>query len=261
MIVSPQNKESLILANIISTLSQLRLGGQPTAPLIISSLGDMTIDVYVDAAYTTLLFSENTTDNAENFSTVGDKTLYAIPDAKMNYTDDSLSLKYCQPTYYVIITIDEYTILKMTYNNRQNLLFKSVIVSTKKEPEFSTNDDSVIIVPVGSTEIPYPSAYFSHVFPEFNCYLQLTTPNLTDLSELDRINTAYLSQNIIRLALSKDTSRGKSCTFYDSAIDGTLVGSCDILPSTGMFFRGCVNVKCCYMSGNSIPGVISNPTW
>ncbi len=246
MIISCTNHEQLILENIISTISQIRLGGQATAPLIIPSQDSIQVDFYVDAAKTVLLFSENSTDNAANFVSSQDKTLYYPPDLKMNHTEDALSVNYSQPLYYVDVIVDEYTTIEMTYNNRQNMLFQSVIVSTKKDPSFTTNDNSAIIVPAGTEEIPHEFMHFTNVIPQWDIYTQLTSPNLTDLSEMDKVNLGYQVTNILRLALYKDPYRKSICTFYDNQLIGTLVEQATVMPSTGMFFKGNNRVKCCY---------------
>lgn len=250
MIIDVTNKESLILDNIIQTLSQIRLGGVPMAPLIIDSTSDTSIQVYFysNAGMSNLLFTRDNSTHQELFTALQNKTSFAVPDEDINFTEDALSPYFCLSTYYTRIVVNGQT-TQGTYNNRQNLLFKSVVVATKPDPVFSTNDDSAIIVPVSADEKPgKTNSHYSWILPAFDIYLQLTTPNLTGLSERVRVDTAFLATNVIRIALYKDANRGGNCTFFDSELNGTLVRQCNPLASGDMFFRGVIRVTTCYMA-------------
>ncbi len=251
MIISAQNTDQLILSNIVKTLKQVRLGGGACIPLIIQGQGDISVDFYVDAAKTKLLFSDNSTDSPAQFTTSGTITKYVPEDIKMNYTNEALSDVFCQELYYVTVTLNGEEV-NQTYRNEDNLLF-NVIVSTKPNPQFSTNDDTAIIVPVSSVEEPRQNMYISYIFQEFDVYLQLTAPNLTDLSELERVNTGYLATNILRRALYFDPTRGHLACFYNKDLDGTSVQECKSMSSSGLYFQGCARVKTVYMCGNVIP--------
>ena len=250
MIISAANKDSLILTNIVDTLAQIRIGGVAMVPLVLEGTGDVDLTFYVDAEKTTTLFTDSSTDHPERFTVNGTKTIYTPPDEEINYTQDALSALYSQKTYYVSAVVGTSTI-NTTYANSKNMLFRSVIVASKKNPDFSTADNTAIIVPQPAKEVPNPYAFHSTVQTAYDVYLQLTLPNLTNLSEESKVHTANLITNVIRLALYIDKYRGGNCCFLDKDVDGTLVESCEIMESSGMIFRGKVRVRTAYMSSTT----------
>ncbi len=254
MIISAINKSSAILQNLVDTLSQIRVGGQAVRPLVIDRKDYSLINVafYVDKEKTELLFQENTTDFPDSFVASQNKTLYSPSDVKLNFTQNALSALFAQKLYYVTITIDSTTVINTSYDNSKNLMFTDVIISTQKNPVFNTDSDTAIIVPTQEDERPAKEAFHSLVIPNYDIYLQITAPNLTNLSEKDRIDMANKATSIMRLALYKDPNRDGNCTFYDQNLDGTYVGRVEVMPTSGKFFNGVCRVQCCYMAANTV---------
>src|SRR5690242_16648151 len=218
MIVSATSKQSAILTDIKTTLAQVKQGGKPNLKLVLDHTAEdseytpgCTVDFYIDADRTHLLFSENSINDADHFTLSAGRTLYTPPDEQLNFSP-RVSDQYAQPLYYVTATFSDAVVKNQTYRNVDNLLFQSVIVSTKRNPDFSTNDNTCIIVPTGETVKAVPGSAvddgdfggrydLSYALPTFELYLQVNVFDWENLSEENRVGQLTSINNMIRNAL------------------------------------------------------------
>lgn len=282
MIVNDLSKDALILQNILSTLRQTKPSGQANVPLVIDHVatcgGDglntlsleeletetleelasieidggaqCTVVFYTDEARTDLFFTQNTTDNASNFTVSKGRTLYTPPDSLMNNAGN-ISTTMAQPIYWVTVIFCDGTVKKTAYRNVDNLLFQNVLVTSKPDPKFATNDNCCIVYPKGQRiEIRQTNAPIDYIILDYVLYLQLNIFGWKDLSESDRVIRGYSFNNLIRNALQSDTSRGGYCTFFNKDLNETYVGNIDLRQSEAVL-KGSLKVQCCYQGASN----------
>lgn len=250
MIISAENKEQAILTNVRLTLEQIKQGGKANQKLVLEHISivddeylpNCTVDYYIDSERTQLLFSEDTDANPDSFSTQGTRTLHTPPDEKINFAQ-GLSNQFAQALYYVTATFSDGEVIEQTYRNIDNLMFQSVIVTTKANAKFITNDNSVMIYP-RSESISNYAANDDLTFATFpmDLYINLNVFNWEKLSEENRWIEGQNVTNIIRNALYADRYRDGNCTLLDKDLQGTNVGNITILPSDAVL-KGKIEVK------------------
>jgi hypothetical protein len=264
----------LILSNLIQTLSQIAPSNNLNAPLVIeqtpsgfsfatlsseefaaltsvqfsglSSPAVWSVSFYVDPGRTQLLFTEDSNANPTSFSTLGTRTFYVPPATKLN-TAAGLSTTDYQPVYYVNVLFNGVTTLTTTYDNSQNLLFQSVIVSNDKSPKFASNANLCVIVPCDDVnDNSRSNDTYSTVTLTFDLYLQLLIYDWTNLSELNRTNVRMNVQNLIRNALYADRYRNGNSCLRDRNVDGTYVGQIKPLASNDVL-KASLRVQCAFL--------------
>ncbi len=273
------NREANLLTNVRATLSQIKDSSKANVALVLqhtllssvegfANLDDAsyvnltdpqyallpdtstigcTISFYVDAAMSILLLTEDTLNNPSSFSTNLSRTLYTPPDSKMN-ASSGISTTAAQPLYYYIATFSDSTVLTGTYANSKNLLFASVIVATKPNPQFSTNDNSCVIVPGDPMLHESKEADDrGYVVVPYDLFLQLNVFDWTNLSEENRTIVRIQAENLIRLALYQDRYRNHNAALYSPDIQGTGVGRIRPLDSQALL-KACIKVQCAYMT-------------
>lgn len=248
MIVSTISRDAAILDNIVSTLGQLKDGTVANKPLTLDHVANTcTVDFYVDAAKTQLLFSENSTDNAGSFSTDAGRTIYTPPDPRINFAP-TISDIYSQPLYYVTAWFSDATTIEATYANSANLVFQKITVASKKNPPFVTNGNELIIVVCGQKEEGSKAADdYRTITVEFEMYLQLTIYDWKNLSEFNREMARMNVNNLIRDALYADRYREHNATLVNNNVDGTYVGQIQAMESKDTL-RGMLNVRCAFLT-------------
>lgn len=258
MIQSATNKEIAIVTDIRKTLEQLKKGGVPNQKLVLEYINthaneyspDCLVEFYVDADRSQLLFVEDTDSNAANFSTQGTRTLYQPPDEKINFSA-GISEQYAQPLYYVTAIFADGKEINTTYRNVDNLVFQSVIVTTKANAKFSTNDNTCMIYPrTESIDNMQQNDDLAYALFPMDLYIQLNVFDWEKLSEENRWAAGQSAANLIRNALYQDRYRNVNCTFYNKDLRGTSVGNCTILPSDAVL-KVKVEVKCAFYVSSS----------
>jgi hypothetical protein len=249
MIISAINRDQAVLDNIVSTLSQMRQGGTPLKPLVMDyTAASVTVSFYVDAAKTILLFSDDSTSHPTRFNAVAGRIIYTPQDESINFAPTPISDRYCLALYYVTATFSDATVKTYTYNNSANLVFQSVVVSSKDNPNFSTNDNSVVVIPKGQKEEgSEASDDYRFILPEYKLILQLVVYDWTNLSEAARLAKANEVNNLIRNALYADRYRGGNSALYDHDLDGTYVSKIELLPSKNTM-KAALTVRCAFLA-------------
>ena len=251
MIVSAFSRDNAILQNIVQTLQQMKQGAVPNNRLALEhTASSCTVSFYIDEGRTHLLFTENTTANAGSFSTEGTRTYYTPPDQKLNFAP-TISSVFAQPFYYVTAAFSDSVTLSPVYRNIDNLVFQQVVVSSKDKPEFTTSDNTAIVVAKGfKQEIRQNNDTIQYVLPLYDIYVQLNVFNWAGLSELQRVSQGQVVDNLIRNALYADPTRGSNCTFWSKDLYGTNVDSLRLLPSDAML-KAVIRVHCAYQTAGT----------
>jgi hypothetical protein len=252
VIVSPINRESAILRNIVDTLKQIKVGGKRNNPVVVE--GDvLAISFFVDEARAQLLFADNHDDHPERFITEGRRTLYYPQDEELNFAP-KLSSTFAQPLYWVTASRgngSDTDDVKLVYRNVDNLLFQSVIVASKGNPSFATNENTAIVVPAPEkADVTPANDDRVYVTTAYDIYLQLLVFNWQDLSEHQRMDQLFTAQNVIRDALFRDRYRDGNSTFLDRNVNGTWVGSIEPLPSEAML-KAVIRVQCPFLADST----------
>lgn len=274
MRITANNRDQAILANLIQTLSQIAPSSHMNAPMVIertangfsfatlsseefnaltsvqfsgmSSPAVWSVSFYVDPGRTQLLFTEDSNANPTSFSTLGTRVFYVPPANKLNAANGLSSVDY-QPVYYVTILFNGVTNLLTTYDNSQNLLFQSVIVSNEKNPKFVSNANLCVIVPCDDmNDNSRSNDTYSMVTLTFDLYLQLLIYDWTNLSELNRTNIRMNVQNLIRNALYNDRYRNGNSCLRDRNVDGTFVGQIKPIASSDVL-KASLRVQCAFL--------------
>jgi hypothetical protein len=283
LITVTNNREANLLTNIRATLSQIKDATKANLPLVLqhsligggggigfSTLDDATyvaltdaqyvalssvsggavgctISFYVDQAKSILLFTEDSVTNPSSFATNLSRTIYTPPDAKIN-ASTGISTTAAQELYYVTATFGDGIVINTTYRNADNLLFASVIVATKPNPQFSTNDNSCVIV-CGEPQLreSKDSDDRGYVIVPYDLYLQLNVFDWSNLSEENRTLVRIKAENLIRLALYQDRYRNHNAALYSPDIQGTGIGRIKPLESKAVL-QACIKVQCAYMT-------------
>jgi len=282
-LIQTQNLNTANLQNIISWLEQIKMSGQQNARLPLGpipqldgsvfdledltllqlnevtvqeletlpfSVLDCTISFYTDAAKTNLAFTDSTAADEAAFTTVGVNRFYTPPDSLINNAT-SLSTTLCQPEYFVTATFEDGSVFNTTYNNSKNLMFQSVIVASKPNPQFATATNQAIIVPMGEkNERIKSSGDYDYQLCTFDVYAQLNISNWGGLSEVERITQQQQVVNAIRNTLYIDRYRDSNATFYNKDICGTWVGEMKPIKSDALL-KCMVQVKTASLVGST----------
>lgn len=253
MIISAINRDAAITQDIVATLEQIKQGGKPNKPLVLNHASGDTcmVDFYVDVEKTIPLFTENSNDNPDSFGVSGGRTIYTPPDEKINFAP-AVSKTYSQPTYYVTASWGEYdpTVINLTYPNRDNLLFQSVLVTTDKNPSFTANQNTAILIAptvrVVNTRANDDRAY---VILEYELRVQMAQFQC-GFSDEDRVLDLMAVGNMIRNALYADRYRGGNCTLMDENLNGTFISPATPLPSTDLL-KGSMRIQCVFVAAST----------
>lgn len=253
MIVSAINKEQAIVTNIKQTLQQLKQGGKDNLPIVLNHTFNNKWDIsfYVDPERTQLLFSENSTDDPDSFTAQANRTLYTPPDQLINFAA-GISEQYAQPLYYYTATFHGGDpIITGVYRNIDNLVFQSVIVTTKANAKFVTNANTCMIYPRPSEGRPYGGSD-DLIFEIMNIdlFMQLLVYNWANLSEEVRWQTAQNTANLIKNALYVDPTRDDNCTVFDKDLQATDIDNIQVLPSDDLL-KLSMRVRCCYRASST----------
>ena len=261
MLITPVNADNAILQNIKQTLEQIKLSTDLNQPLVVDHavkdsedfetlstvefdalttgqfdelpIEDISLTVmfYADKEKNTLVFSDDSLTNPDRFILKGTKTLYTPPDSLMN-TGTNLDSTCFLPLYYVTATFSDGITRNLTYRNVDNLLFQKVMVSTKKDPEFGTNDNVCVLVPgLQQLKNVKQSESRGYMIMPFDLYLQMDFMERKNLTEEALVIRANALANAIRLALYQDRYRNGYAVLFNEDIDGTYVGQATVQPS------------------------------
>jgi hypothetical protein len=284
MIVTAVNNNTAVLQNIISTLSQIKVSGQanaaiqidnqtagtdPALGLVTLSLDELvnlsvtelaglpvtgsdvyTINIYSDQARSNLIVTDNSTANPNHFVVdLTGRVFYVPSDTGLNDAA-TISTTASQPLYYLTVTSTAGLYAELAYNNADNLLFQSVIVSTTDKPTFTQNTNQIVIVPKGERQINMEvSGIHGHVIASFDVYVQQICFNWQNLSEQSRIQKQQQAANLIRNVLYLDRYRGATCTMLGAQLNGTLCKEFKPLASDAVL-KGVMRVDCAYWCDN-----------
>ena len=283
MIVTSQNINTRVLSDIISTLGQMKISEQANRPLLIEQtqgLGNPTLSwetlttaqwetltnvqfeqlgltgvvysltFFTDSELTRPLFTDDSGTSPSRFSVQSGKVFYTPDDSVLNNCP-TVSNQFAQSVYYVQVTSTAGLSKVVPYRNADNLIFQSVIVSSKPNPKFTTNENMAIVVPVSEKEYTLPmSGSVVQVVASYDVYLALTIFNWATLSEQERISQGQQINNVVRNALYSDRYRNGTCTFRDRDLDGTYVAEIKVQPSEAVL-KGVVRVQCCWFVSTS----------
>ncbi len=237
MIVTPASRDVAILANIVSTLQQIRPSTKAMESISVP-VGTTSIIVYVDSARTTLLY----TDSSPTMTESGNRYWWTPSDTELNGAT-GLSTSLCQPLVYLTCQPSG---TQLTYRNLDNLLFSAVSVATKDDPKFlPPGNVAFLLLKAARTIDRRTNDDLSQVLLDFSLNVRLNIPNWAGLSEQVRMTTFMATSNCIRLALMADRYRGGNATLYNADIDGTFVSELTPIESKDLM-RGKMRIRSCY---------------
>lgn len=279
MLLTSTNRNTAILQNIVQTLEQIKISGRTNQPVLIATynssalpldgfifldtaefndLDDFefndldtsdsvtyTVSFYVDAARTSLIFTDTSSASPDKFQTISGRVFYSPADVGLN-DNASVSTTKSQSTYYLTVTSTAGLNVLTTYDNSQNLLFRNAIVTSKPNPKFTIDANQAIIHPIGEVQEMLPvSGLHGHIIASFDLYIQQIVPDWTKLSEQNRIQYQQQAANMIRNALYADRWRGGATTFVSADLRGTAVKMYKPLISDAVL-KGVIRVDCAY---------------
>ena len=263
-----------ILSNLVTTLSQIKLQGQDNVPVVIdhqqktlSTLtlaqyatltvqewstmpiegGQITVTFHLDVQRTSVAFSENTTANPDRFYTAAGRVFYMPDDTKLNGAA-GISTIAAQPIYYITVEQDGWQ-AQGIYDNRRNLLFGRVLVSTKAEPKAFPNENVACLVPIAEAAENHESSDFiQYETDTYDLYLWMDFAVRAGLSEEDDLIVVQTAVNAVRTALMIDRFRGGASTWQDADRNGTAIPTV-VFPPSKDFATAKLQIQCPHMRG------------